>query len=63
MSTATEIFGMIACNVILFFNTVPSEAESVVHTKAKNRPSLEISRGADTQLSHARGSYAYNDWN
>ena len=62
MSTASEMFSMIACNVILF-NTVPSEAESVVHTKAKNRPSLEISHGADTQPSHERGNYAYSDWN
>ena len=44
-------------------HVAPSEAESVVHTKAKNLPSLQISRGVDTQPSPERGSYAYSDWN
>ena len=43
---------------MLFFNTAPSESESVVHTKAKNPSSslqVMISHGVDTQPSPERG--------
>ena len=58
-------YPLIACNAILFLNihVAPSEVESAVHTKAKNLSSLQISRGADTQPSPEKGSYAYSVWN
>ena len=45
-------------NPLLFFNAVPSKSESAVHMKTENLPSLQVSRGVDTQPSPERGSYA-----
>ena len=50
-------------NPLLFFNAASSKSELAVHMKTENLPSLQISRGADTQPSHERGSYDYSDWN